>query len=366
MHKRWSNKLAMASLALYTLSIPSLVFADETVLEPPPSEAKEEKQAGLKLHEMVTLTGLFEVDAGFTKDFEKKSTSNLELATAELGLDVTLKPWATGHIVLAYNGDDEDVEVDEANITLGKTGEMPIFLTAGKVYLPFGDFTTAMLQDPLTLTLGEIRDAGLIGGIEMHGFAAMVFTYSGMEETGKDENINGFGAAVTYGYEQDDIRLSTGISLVSNLADASGINDSLDEAGVTTIAEVVPGLAAHLNMGFGPFAITGEYVGALDGFATEELAFGDSGARPYAWRGEFSYTAEFLTKEMVAAVAYQQSGEALALELPAQRLSAAATVTVIDGTTIGIEGFFDQDYQESDGGTGEEGYGCIARLAYAF
>lgn len=366
MSKRLNKKLMMASLALYALTIPTLVFADQTVPEQPPAEAKEEQQEGIKLHEMVTLTGLIEVDGGFTKNFDKTSSSTLDLATADLGLAVALKPWASGLIVLSYNGDDEKVEVDEAGITLGKTKEMPFFLTAGKVYLPFGDFTTTMLQDPLTLTLGEINDAGAIGGFEMHGFAAMLFTYSGMEETDIDEKINGFGAAVTYGYEQDDFRVATGISLVSNLADAGGINDPLDEAGVTTLTDVVPGLAAHLSLGYGPFALTGEYVGALDSFAAEELDFGGNGAQPYAWRGELSYTAEILTKETVFASAYQQLDEALALELPAERLSAAATVTVTDGTTFGVEGFFDEDYEKGDGGTGEEGYGCIARLAYAF
>ena len=51
-------------------------------------------------------------------------------------------------MVVEYDGteDNEDLSIDEAHITLGKTEDVPFFLTGGKIYAPFGDFSTNMIQ----------------------------------------------------------------------------------------------------------------------------------------------------------------------------------------------------------------------------
>jgi hypothetical protein len=117
--------------------------------------------------------------------------------------------------VIEYDGteDNEDLFIDEAHITLGKTEDFPFFLTGGKIYAPFGNFATNMIQDPLTQTLGEINSEGVIVGVEKNGFTASLFSYNGMNEgddpaDDNNDSINGFGASLAYSYEQED-RAST-------------------------------------------------------------------------------------------------------------------------------------------------------------
>ncbi len=116
------------------------------------------EKGGQRINDFVTLSGSIEGDMIFAEDYEGASSSEFDLSTEELVFDVKTAEWAKGHIVVDYDGgDDEDLYIDEANITLGQTETIPLFLTAGKIYAPFGDFSTNMIQDPLTLTVGEIN-----------------------------------------------------------------------------------------------------------------------------------------------------------------------------------------------------------------
>lgn len=180
MTKRLKQTLALGTAGLYCMLNPPFALADtaETVMvkttqvhEPAMEEAAPppEEKDGQKINEFVKLSGLFEVDAIVGKDYAGANTSTIELGTAELALEAKVNEWATGLIVVDYDSEDDDrLVVDEANITLGKTETMPLFLTAGKVYAPFGHFATNMLQDPLTHAIGEINAPGVIGGIETY------------------------------------------------------------------------------------------------------------------------------------------------------------------------------------------------------
>lgn len=330
------------------------------------AEPQPEEKDGKKINEFVTLRGLIEADAIVARDYAGSDTSTFELATVELALEGKATEWATGLIVVDYDSDDDSLYVDEANITLGKTDAMPLFLTAGKVYAPFGHFATNMLQDPLTHTIGEINAPGVIGGFETSGITGTLVGFKGMNETGEDDTIKGFGAELSYAYEQDETSLETGISWVNNIADADGITDVLGEAGIDTISSQVGGLSLHFCAKYGAFSLISEYTMALDSFDPDQLAFGNSGARPAALNTELAYTTELLARETVFAAGYQQSREALALDLPEQRLIASASMTILAGTTLSLEYYYDQDYSVADGGTDGNGYGFTTRLAYEF
>lgn len=323
-------------------------------------------KGGQKVNDYVTLSGLIEGDIVFAEDYEGNSSSEFALAAVELGLDVEATEWAAGHLHISYDSDDDDLFIEEASVILGNTETFPMLLTAGKVYMPFGDYSTNMIRDPLTLTIGEINAPGVIGGFESNGVAGVLFGYSGMNETGSDDSIKGLGAALTYSYEKDELNFNTGVSWVSNIADAGGITDVFDETGIESLESAIDGFNIHLGIGFGAFSLISEYVGALESFAAAELSFTEAGAEPSAWNTELAYTTELLARETVFAVGYQQTSEALALGLPSQRLSTAGSMVVFEGTTLALEYYLDHDYSLDDGGTDEKGYGFTTRLAYQF
>jgi regulator of replication initiation timing len=353
--------------------------ADKKAIEEEVSRQVKEKTSGPGINEFVSLSGSIEGDFKVGKDLRGNHSSEFVLDTIDLILDIKATDWATGKIVVEYDGTEgnEDLYVDEAHITLGKTEDFPFFLTGGKIYAPFGDFSTNMIQDPLTQTVGEINTKGVIAGFEHNGLTATVFSYNGMEE-GSDPNvdgndtINGFGAALAYSYEQDEKGFKAGIAWVNNLGDANTITDYIEgdadgtKAPVFSLTDQVPGLSFHLGGKYQAFSLIAEYITALDSFTVTELPVGVTGAEPGAWNSELAYTTTIMDKETVFAVGYQKSWEAVALELPEHRYIAAASIGLFDGTTLAFEYFHDKDYGVSDGGTGNNGYGFTTRLAYEF
>ena len=74
---------------------------------------------------------------------------------------------------------------------------------------------------------------------------------------------------------------------------------------------------------------------------------------------------EQLLQDQMAA--YQETDEAVALELPEERLSAAISVEVMDNTTLSLEWAHDDDDSTADGGTGASGGDTVTgQLAVEF
>lgn len=346
---------------------------EKAVIEEEIARQLKEKKSGPNINEYVSLSGSIEGDYKLSQGRDGANKSEFVLDTVELILDAKITDWATGKIVVDYDGDDEDrLYLDEGHITLGNTEDFPFFLTGGKIYAPFGDYSTNMIQDPLTQTVGEINPKGVIAGYEHNGITATVFSYNGMDEGDEDnDTINGFGASLGYSYEKEGKSLQAGVSWVSNIGDSSGITDYLesDEDGKTavySITDEVPGLSLNLGGSYGAFSLITEYTTALDSFVAAELAFGDNGAEPSAWNSELAYTTAIMDKETVFAVGYQKSWEAYALDIPEHRYITSASMTVFEGTTVILEYYLDEFYDQDPDAINDDGYGFTTRLAYEF
>ena len=328
----------------------------------------ESTSEGLKLHDHLTLGGAIEGDFLLTEGFDGDPGSEFNLDTVELRFDLRANDWVGGMVVIDYDGDEDDIGLDEVNITLGGRETLPFFLTGGKLYAPFGDFTTTMIQDPFTLTLGEIVDEGVVAGWSGHGLSLALFALDGVVETGDSRRVNGFGASLAWEREWDEGGLRFGGGWVSNLADADAIGDALprSEEGDILLDRTVDGLNLHGGLHYGALALHTEYTTALDSFAADEIAWKGDGARPAAWASELAWTTALKGHETTLALGFQKTWEAVALELPEYRCSVSAAVALFAGTTLHLEYYADTDYDSADDGTGDDGYGLTTRLAYTF
>ena len=313
----------------------------------------------------LSISGLVEVEAAVGNDFEDNDFSDIVLATVELGFDAEINDWVNAHVLLLYEEDDTELDVDEGTITVGNPEVCPGYVTAGKMYVPFGNYETYMVSDPLTLEIGETNESAVLVGVDASGFYASVYAFNGDVneiEDGSDDKIASYGGNVGYGFENDTMDGDIGAGYISNIADSDLMQDVVPEE----IEDQVPGYAVHAVLNIGPLGIIGEYVGAAEGFEADELPFGTGGAQPTAWQLEAGYTFELGGKEAVLAVGYQETGEALALELPETRLMGAFGIEIYDNTTLSFEYAHDEDYDESDGGTGNDADVGTAQLAVEF
>jgi hypothetical protein len=262
--------------------------------------------------ERISLSGLLEVEATYEDvDFDaagSEDASDLVLATVELGIDAELTEQVSGHVLLLWEEDEtEPIDVDEAFILFDGGNDAPVWVRAGKMYVPFGNFSSNMISDPLTLEIGETNESAVEAGVRMGDFYALVYAFNGdVDEAGDENHIDNFGAQVGYALEQDNFSLDASISYINNLADSDGWEDELDDLD-TELDDYVGGLGMHAAVEAGAFNIIGEYILALD---DPEYVVDNSVEERDAievWNFEVGYAFTLFNKAALVGVAYQGS-----------------------------------------------------------
>ncbi len=335
------------------------------------------------LSDRISLSGTVEVEAGFSEDYDGVDTSDVTLATVELGMDATVADWATAHILLLWEEDDtEPMEIDEGFITLGGTGTYPVYLSCGRLYVPFGFYESNMISDPLTLEIGETRESALVLGADYAGFYASVYAFNGDVQEGitDDDTMEAYGFGGGYGVETDTFTLDLGVGWISSILDSNGLGDRFSESrgefmaanpgGTFALKEYVPGYCVHGTISIGPFAVTGEYVAAADDPEyTTDTGIGiirETGeSSPEAFHLECACTFSVMEKEAVASLTWQGTKN-LAGFLPETRYGGAFSLALMEHVGIGVEYLHDDDYDPEKGGTGNSAQTVTLQLVLAF
>ncbi|HCC55516.1 MAG TPA: hypothetical protein DEQ20_11450 [Desulfobulbaceae bacterium] len=321
-----------------------------------------------KLADRLKFSALVEVEAFAGKDFAGAKTSDVNLATVELGLEAKITDLVSANVVALYEegAEDDHLIIDVGTITLGNEGKSPFYLTAGKMYVPFGSFKSAMVSDPLTLELAETRDTALLAGFAAAGWYGSLYTFNGeVDKTGNNDTLSTFGANLGYKLEEGDWKIDLGAGWLNQLSNS---NTLLDHLATTsgTVEGFTEALALHGRLQYGGLSVMTEYVAALDAFKPGEMDFAGRGAKPKAWQLELAYTTEVAEREVTLALGYQRTDEAVALGLPEHRYLASVGVGIFAHTTLALEYRHDQDYDLTQGGTDESANQVAAQLAVAF
>ncbi|MGB9499007.1 MAG: LbtU family siderophore porin [Dissulfuribacterales bacterium] len=269
-------------------------------------EKMEQKGMLGKWADKITLSGLIEAEANYENmDYDRPATddedsSDITLATVELGVDVDIIKHVKGHVLYLWEEDDtEPVDVDEGFITLDGEDVVPLYLNVGKLYVPFGNFETHFISDPLTRQLGETRESALSVGYVNEWTDVSVSAFNGdIDETGEDNHIESYVASASFSVSEELISnfgISGGVSYISNIADTDGLGDTIteDAEGNKYIEDYVDGFNAFLSISFmDKLFLECEYLGALDEFEANELSFDDGNEfQPETWNFELAYAA---------------------------------------------------------------------------
>ena len=199
----------------------------------------------------------------------------------------------SGHLLLLWEEDEtEPLDVDEATIRLDGEDVIPLYLEAGKLYVPFGNFESYFISDPLTLELGETRESAAIIGYANDLFDVSFGVFNGdIDEEGDDDHIDSFVARAIYTMPESalaGLELTTGVSWISNLADSDALTDEIDG---DSISDKVNGISAFVVATWQErLTLLAEYLGALEAFEAGELAFdGGEALEPKTWNIELGY-----------------------------------------------------------------------------
>ena len=342
-----------------------------------PAAAEQPASPGInqKWSDRITISGVVEVEAGVAEDFAGVNSSDLTVATVELALDVKLHDWVNAHVLLLHEEDDTElVDVEEGTITIGNPDRSPVYLTAGRMGVPFGNFTSNLLSDPLTLELGEAVESAVQVGFARNNWYGSIYLFNGdANVVGSDSNLEQFGGNIGYLYESDAFNLDVGASYINSMEDSDGISGVLGtttSATVTTAVDTmvnhISGVGAHAILTRGPMTAIGEYLTATEDFSAGKMAWNGHGARPKAWNTELGYSLDFEGREIGLSAAWQGTGEALALGFPKDRVLIGASMGIYENTGLALEWYRSEDYKTVDGGTGRDDHSTTLQMAVAF
>lgn len=319
------------------------------------------------LDQKFSFGGVVEIEATKSEDFASAESSDITLATVELFVDAELSDLVSTHVQFLYEDDGDDIiRLDEGFVTLGNTERHPPYLQAGKWVVPFGNFDTDMSSDPLTLDLGETKEAAVLFGVASDGFTLEGFVYNGDTQQANDnDEIEQAGLAFGYGTEIMGGEVNLGASYVRNIADSDGLTTGL-AAAARALDRLVGGIEGHAALSLQSWTLRGSYMTAAKAFRAAELAFNGRGAKPKAWHLEAAYSTSINGQDVTVAATAQGTGEALALGLPERRYGTAVTLGVLEHAAITAEYLRDNDYGIGDGGTGNDGYTATLKLAVEF
>ena len=288
--------------------------------------------------ERLTFSGVAEVEAGLS-DGDEGNESDIAVATVELGLEAQINDYSAAQVLFLYE-DGEDLGVDEAFITLGNLERNPLYLTAGKLYAPFGNYETQMISDPLTLEIGEAGEDVIRVGLEAAGVYASAYGFNGDTDDGGSHVVEHYGINGGYALESAAFSLDIGGGWLSSIGDSDGLTEALG-GGPVAVNDYIDGYAAHLVTGYGPFTLIGEYVGAgddLDGANSQISAYNLEAGIFFSLAG----------REAFIALGYQKTDEARWADLPEKRMVGALAVEIMDSTSLALEWMNEEDYDGVD------------------
>ncbi len=335
-------------------------------------ETAMEKLKGIeKWFNKVTFSGTVEIEAGYGKiDFDDpfddlaekdEESSDLALATAELGIDADIAKHVKGHVLYMWEEDDSAVDLDEGFIMIDGEDKVPLYLNAGKLYVPFGYFNSHFICDPLTLELGETRESAIVIGGGNDWLDLCLGTFNGdIDETDDDDHINSFVASGIFTLPKDAVqglRLTTGMSWISNIADSDGLQGE-DGVDGDAVNDSVGGFSAFISVSLiDRIFLEAEYLGAIDAFEAGALAFdGGEAFKPETWNFEIAYAA---TENLEIGAKYEGSHDCGSY-LPEKQYGCVAAYQLFENTSLAVE-YLHGEFENND-----EQDLATAQLAIAF
>ena len=359
-------------LGLFVVTADTQALDREALKAEIKKEIKEEMKAegGLLsgIQDRIHFSGLIEFGGAWQsliKRGEKdEHESDFCLTTVELTAEAEINKWVNVATTLLYEdptfeNDETDVDIDVTTLTIGNTEEYPLYLTVGKMYVPFGALLThfpddPLLDVPLTLVLGETSEKALLVGVEYQGFSVSGYAFNGdMDETGENNQVESYGFDANYSFDDEKgFDILIGASYISNIADSDGLTDSLGDddrhggLGLEEIDDYVDGFDAYLHAGYAGFFVDAEYMTALDNFEPDELANDFGKAEPEVWNFEVGYNLDW-GKNLEIVLKYAGSDEAEALGFPEKRYGICLNQEVYKGVIASAAYLYD-DYEKDD------------------
>lgn len=314
---------------------------------------------------LLAISGKVEPVALIGDPFLQQRSGDLTLGSGELDLAAILNKRVEAYMALAFDTSPPDVGGQRVTnswvflnmgfVNIGNLDESPFYFTGGQLYVPFGRFATGMVSAPLTMMLARTKSRPFIFGYKSQhdsGPFAAVYGYR------SDTTLGGSGTGgVNLGYVHDngDSSGEIGVSGISSMNDSGGMQLTGSQpfttfggfASITNGNENVhqiPAIGVHAHYSVDRYNFVAEWVSATTHFREQDLSFNGKGALPQAGQLEAGITFTNFDKPASLNFGYQWSKQALALNLPEQRVSGTYNISIWKDTVESLEYRHDMNY----------------------
>lgn len=322
---------------------------------------------------LVDISGKAEAQVTASRPYTGNRTSDIDLSGAEFDINAMVNKWSMGFLAFSYDNspassgrrvENTRLFLDRGFITFGNLNSSPFYATLGQLYVPFGQYSTSMISDPLTKLVGRSKARTIQLGYSQQyanhtGLNAALFTFRGDSQTTSTTRINTIGANVDYSFNFTQWNGDIAASYISNMGDAGGMQKNGASTGFTgfsgnqALDHRVPGVDVRGSLGVGPLTFLTEYVTSTRDFALSNLSFNGRGAKPQALHIEGIYNFPMWGKPSLIALGYDQTKDALALLLPKQRYIAAFSTSFWKDTIESLEFRHDINYGAGNSAAGQ-------------
>ncbi len=336
---------------------------------------------------VINLSGKIESQIFHTShfgNFQNNSATDIDLTGIELDTEILVNQWVTGLIAFVYDNtpptdmsprriDNSRVLLERGFLTIGNLAKFPLYMTMGQFYVPFGQYSSSMISDPFTKTLGRTKARALELGYskqfnDENDLNLSAFVFRGPSRTSIDNNgLRNYGANAEYIFTKPKWNIDVAGSYIRSIADSLGLQHNGNNGpnnfegfatnNNTEVLNPVPGLDARGTLSIEAFSITGEYVTASRSFSSSVLSFDNQGAKPSAFHAEAAYKFSVLEKPSAVIIGYDQSKDALGLLIPKKRYIATVSTSIWKDTIESLEFRHDIDYSATDVALGQSGLG---------
>ena len=280
--------------------------------------------------------------------YNEGKKAGIHFSRAELDIVGEASPWATAVINMVYEDsahaaywprvNHSRFKLDRGFLTLGQLNKCPIYLTIGQIFAPFGSYSSYMLTEPLTKSLGRIKNRIILVGYDVGGvwgnLDAQLYGSSG-NFSGNHNLADHMGFNLNYAYVRNQFKLVLGGGMVGNLAESVGIFRVIQKtsAGPVEMESATRGLSARAKVGYGVFNLSAEYVGAVgsNGFDINGMV------KPKAMQIEGAVDFNLFSRANTLAVGYGRTWQSEVLELPKYVLFTSYGVSIFKNTLLGLE-----------------------------
>ncbi|MBS0351184.1 MAG: LbtU family siderophore porin [Proteobacteria bacterium] len=328
---------------------------------------------------ILEISGALEADAieTFSTFTQTKANGDINLNTAELDFNAMVGTWANGFMSIDYDGAPPETGYRTTNsrlylsrgwVTIGNLDVVPVYLTAGQMYLPFGRYSSNMVTTPVTLSLARVEDRALLLGYYHEGLYASIYTYPGDNANASDTIFHDGGFNLGYKFTPvHDLGVNVGGGVISNLGSSQGMEstgasspqfpgfsnifiDGVNE-GDYPFVHTVPGGDLHTEISYGPWTLAAEFVAALRDFAEEDLSYNGHGAAPKASHIEIARSFMIFNQGFTGGFAYGHTWESVGLNLPQDSFTTYLRTSFWKNTIEALEFRHDNDYGTGDTST---------------